>query len=119
MLSNIFREKIETKTIKSMIKIYCHGQHRSVSEFCPKCEELLRYAIQRINHCPLKDNKTTCAQCSIHCYKPIMREKIRNIMRYAGPRMIYKHPILALYHFFYGLKPRFTGNIIKKNKEEH
>jgi hypothetical protein len=28
-----------------------------------------------------------------------MREKIKAVMRYAGPRMIYRHPILAGKHF--------------------
>ena len=27
-----------------------------------------------------------------------MREKIRMVMRYSGPRMIYKHPIAAIWH---------------------
>ena len=51
---------------------------------------------------PFHEGKTTCANCPAHCYKPEMREKIRKVMRYAGPRMIYRHPILALLHIIDG-----------------
>jgi hypothetical protein len=44
----------------------------------------------------------------IHCYKPAMREKIKNVMRYSGPRVTFRHPILALFHVIdsYIYKPR-------------
>ena len=35
---------------------------------------------------------------SVHCYKPDMREKIREIMRFSGPRMIFHHPMTAITH---------------------
>ncbi len=39
-----------------------------------------------------------CSKCPIHCYKPKMREHIREVMRYSGPRMIFYHPIIAIKH---------------------
>ena len=114
MLKKLFREKRDSKTIEVMINIYCHGQHSTGAEICPECEELLRYAIKRIDQCPLKERKTTCAQCSVHCYKPAMREKIKGVMRYSGPRMMYKHPVLTLFHLFDGLKPKFKRNKIRE-----
>lgn len=99
-----------------MIRIYCHGWHESVAGLCPECDGLLSYAIQRIRHCPMKEKKTTCAQCPVHCYKPAMRGKIRDVMRYAGPRMTYKHPFLTIYHLIDGLKPRFIKRITKERK---
>jgi len=33
-----------------------------------------------------------------------MREKIRAVMRYAGSRMFYRHPILTLFHFIDGFR---------------
>jgi hypothetical protein len=117
MSRKISREKRDNKTIEVMIKIYCQGQHRTGPKSCPECEELLRYAIKRINQCPLKERKTTCAQCSVHCYKPFMREKIKNVMRYSGPRMIYKNPILTLFHLFDGLKPKLIKYKFQKNRE--
>jgi len=59
---------------------------------------MLEYAQQRLEKCPFQEGKTTCAQCSVHYYAPEMREQIRRIMRYSGPRMLYKHPIGTLWH---------------------
>jgi len=35
----------------------------------------------------------------VHCFKPVMRDKIKAVMRYSGPRMLRTHPILAMNHF--------------------
>jgi hypothetical protein len=51
-----------------------------------------------VRHCPLIEDKPTCASCPVHCYKPVMRERIRAVMRYAGPRMLRRHPVLAILH---------------------
>ena len=108
------KKEREIKTIEYMIRIHCQGRHQPVAGLCPECEDLLSYAIQRIRHCPMKEKKTTCAQCTIHCYKPAMRGKIRDVMRYAGPRMTYKHPVLTIYHLMDGLKPRFIKHMTKE-----
>ena len=94
----------ENNTIEAMISIYCHGQHGTKHELCFECRELLNYARGRLNKCPFQENKTTCAKCPVHCYRPVMREKIRAVMRYAGPRMFYQHPILTLFHLIDGLR---------------
>ncbi|WP_302956616.1 nitrous oxide-stimulated promoter family protein [Prevotella sp.] len=44
------------------------------------------------------DNKPTCRLCKVHCYKPEKREQIRQIMRYAGPRMLLYYPADAIKH---------------------
>jgi hypothetical protein len=58
----------------------------------------MNYALERLKKCPFQGGKTTCAKCPVHCYKPKMREKIRIVMRYSGPRMLYHHPVLAIFH---------------------
>jgi hypothetical protein len=88
----------EARTIEAMIGIYCRGQHGTRGELCPICADLLSYAGLRLEKCPFQENKTTCAKCPVHCYKPARREQIRAVMRYAGPRMLHRHPILAFYH---------------------
>ena len=98
------RIKREHKTIEAMLRLYCHSQHKTKGELCLECGELLDYAQVRLNRCPFKENKTTCAKCAVHCYKPVMREKVRAVMRYAGPRMLYRHPVLALFHFIDGFR---------------
>ncbi|MFX0141531.1 MAG: nitrous oxide-stimulated promoter family protein [Candidatus Hodarchaeota archaeon] len=90
----------ERKTIKTMIRMYCKNIHEPKSEFCDDCLELFEYANKRLDNCQFGENKPTCDKCPIHCYKPDLREKIRKVMRYAGPRMIYTHPIMGFRHLF-------------------
>jgi len=98
----------EQKTMAAMLKLYCLDHHGSYSVLCPDCQELLDYAVGRLEGCPFQEDKTTCAKCPVHCYKPAMRSRIREIMRYAGPRMLVKHPGLAALHLIDGFrnKPR-------------
>ena len=100
----------EEETIRAMIGIYCRDTHGTKGSFCADCEELMSYAKVRLTRCPFKEAKTTCAKCPVHCYKPAMRDKVNDIMRYAGPRMTIRHPILALFHFVDGFKKPLKGN---------
>ena len=92
----------ERKTIEAMISLYCCDKHGTSGSLCPECGALLDYALKRLDRCPFKEAKPTCANCTIHCYKPEMREKVRAVMRYAGPRMTKPHPVLSLFHFIDG-----------------
>ena len=94
----------ELKTIKIMIGLYCRNHHKSNGDLCIACQELLDYAELRLNKCPFQESKTTCGNCSIHCYKPVFREMVREVMRYSGPRMTYKHPLLAIGHMIDSLR---------------
>lgn len=87
----------EYKTIKAMVRIHCKAHHSQLSQ-CPTCQEFNQYALMRLDRCPYGEQKPTCNKCPIHCYKPVMREQARQIMSYAGPRMLLKHPILAIKH---------------------
>ncbi|HPO13193.1 MAG TPA: nitrous oxide-stimulated promoter family protein [Candidatus Hydrogenedentes bacterium] len=92
----------EFNTIQCMIRMYCRKHHNTRHEFCPECAELLEYARARLGKCLFQEGKTTCAKCPVHCYKPAMREQARAVMRFAGPRMIYHHPILTFWHYIDG-----------------
>ncbi|MBW2659601.1 MAG: nitrous oxide-stimulated promoter family protein [Deltaproteobacteria bacterium] len=89
----------EFNTIKTMVKLFCKDHHQPEDQICEECSELVNYAGERLRNCPFHDNKSTCGKCSIHCYRKDMQEKIIAIMRYAGPRMAWKHPVIALQHF--------------------
>jgi hypothetical protein len=105
MDKNVRRIMREKKTVEAMIKIFCLDQHKtSDGQFCADCRKLLDYANRRLNRCPFHADKTTCANCKIHCYRPEMKIRIRDIMRYSGPRMIRRHPVLALLHFIDGFR---------------
>jgi hypothetical protein len=92
----------EWKTVEAMIGIYCRGQHGAADELCEECQAVAEYARQRLLRCPFQEEKPTCANCVVHCYKPAMREEIRAVMRYAGPRMLTRHPVLAILHLVDG-----------------
>ena len=81
-----------------MVEIYCADHHRRGGAPCAECGEFLDYAERRLEKCPYGEGKPTCAKCPIHCYKPAQREQAREIMRYAGPRMMLRHPWLSLTH---------------------
>ena len=98
------RMKREHRTVEKMISIYCRDHHGKEGEPCEECRKLLEYAHIRLKNCPFQENKTTCGNCPIHCYKPGMRQKIRDVMRYAGPRMIWHYPLLAIGHMVDGRK---------------
>jgi predicted amidophosphoribosyltransferase len=89
----------EFKTVGLMIDLYCRGHHGSKAALCPDCQELLDYVKQRLEKCPLKAEKPRCSKCPVHCYKPDMRERIKAVMKYSGPRMIYRHPVLTAKHY--------------------
>ena len=92
------REK-EKEVVSLMIGLYCRKNHGTrKGQLCPDCQALADYARSRSDHCPFMETKTFCANCKVHCYKPAMREKIREVMRFSGPRMIFYHPIMALHH---------------------
>lgn len=88
----------EKKTVKIMIKLYCNKKHYTNDDLCEGCEELLKYAYERLDSCRYGINKSTCGKCKIHCYKADMRKKIIEVMRFSGPRMTYVHPVLAFKH---------------------
>ncbi len=88
----------EKKTITAMIGLYCRHLHGADPVPCPECGNLLEYALARLEKCPYQEEKPVCASCPVHCYKPGMRERIRSVMRYSGPRLIFRHPVLAILH---------------------
>lgn len=87
----------EKETVSLMIAIYCRKKHGGKS-LCPDCAALETYARQRSDKCPFMETKTFCSNCKVHCYRKDMREKIRKVMGFSGPRMIFHHPVMAIRH---------------------
>ena len=87
----------EHKTIAVMIRMFCGAHHgTNGGDLCSECEGLFKYAQERLRRCPFGENKGACSKCEIHCYKPDLRKRITQLMRYSGPRMLRKHPLLAI-----------------------
>ncbi len=96
MQSRIEREK---RTVALMIALYCRKKEQN-SQLCKECRELQAYAFARLERCPFGEAKSSCKRCAVHCYRSEMREQIRKVMRFSGPRMIFYHPLLAIRHLF-------------------
>ena len=120
----------EKKVVALMIRMYCRrhcrqqGQNAitdqtdrtgdtnqadnssrtATSPLCPECAALLDYALRRLDSCRFGNGKPSCRKCPVHCYRADMRERIRTVMRWAGPRMIFHHPMAAARHLLRELR---------------
>lgn len=92
------KRRNEKEIVQLMVRIYCQKKHHQKYGLCLECQNLLDYSQDRIDHCPNMETKTFCSACPTHCYRPDMREKIRLVMRFSGPRMIFHRPVTALRH---------------------
>ena len=101
----------EKQTIQLMVGMYCRARHKVGNHLCVDCKELLEYAYQKIERCPFHELKPICAACRIHCYDGKMRERVRTIMRYSGPRMLLHHPKLAFLHVADKMKKRKRSGV--------
>jgi hypothetical protein len=96
------RLRREQRTIEAMLHIWCKAHLLHVrardGELCAGCKALFDYASYRLLKCPYGEEKPTCKKCPIHCYTRDMREQMYEVMRFAGPRMLLRHPVLAIRH---------------------
>lgn len=95
-INKIEQEKL---TLSLMIDMYCTKLHKSKLVLCQDCQAIKKYAFTKLEKCPFGLEKPTCLSCEIHCYSPEKREQIRQIMRFSGPRMLFRNPILVFRHF--------------------
>lgn len=107
----------EKRTMETMVRIFCRGNRHmpktssgrpggrnGQNDLCPQCRALLDYANMRTDKCPFMAEKTFCSACKVHCYSKEMQENVRRVMRYAGPRMLFVHPVMAVRHMKVTLK---------------
>lgn len=94
----ISRIEQEKKIVALMIRLYCRRKEKNET-LCPACKALLEYAHTRLEHCPFGERKTSCKRCTVHCYKPVMKEHMRQVMRFSGPRMLIYAPGEAIRHW--------------------
>lgn len=87
-----------------MADIFCRNHHNSDKRLCGRCEHMVQYVIERVALCPYGDDKPVCGKCTTHCYDGAMREQVREVMSFAGPRMMVLHPVLAIRHCMDAIK---------------
>ncbi len=106
MKKNLSKREKEKLIVGEMILLYCKKVHHTKDGLCDECNALKDYAHLRSDKCPFMENKTFCSNCKVHCYKADMREKIRTVMRFSGPRMIFHHPLMATNHLIQSKKEK-------------
>ena len=109
----------ERRTVAAMIDIYCRSRHASGGSLCPECADLEAYTRLRLEKCPYGEAKPTCANCPIHCYQPHRREQVKRVMAFAGPRILWRHPVLAVRHMLDGRRkapPLVRGRVAGEAK---
>jgi RNase P subunit RPR2 len=119
------KARSDTRLLGDFTRIYCRGVHAGAQRadltsdgvdlgvygskppvVCAECADLLRYAEKRRAYCP-KDPKPFCSYCETHCYTAEMRDRMHEVMRYAGPRsLLHGHAIDGVRHLFEGRKAR-------------
>ena len=111
----------EKRTISLMVSLYCRDKHGQKGDLCQECQELEVYAHQRLEVCQFMPEKPVCAKCPVHCYQPRYRQQVREVMRYAGPRMLTHAPGVAMRHLWLLFKPeslRVKQIRARKEKQE-
>jgi predicted amidophosphoribosyltransferase len=103
MAGKLEREKV---TILKMVKIYCARFHKPDGELCAECQDLAEYAVECVMRCRYGEDKPACGLCPTNCFSGDSYTRIAAIMRYAGPRMLYKHPLLAFSHIYDAVRRR-------------
>ena len=111
----IMKQRKELEVVELMIRLYCRKKHQCKDGLCTECNELLEYVKLRRSKCPWGDKKPFCSNCKIHCYKPEMRERIKNVMRFSGSRMILYHPVIAVKHL---IETKRQKNKLKKEEQK-
>ena len=88
--------------VTRFIEVYCLKNHATPKgSLCPECQDLLDYARQRLEKCPL-DPKPKCKNCEVHCYKPEYRGRIQKVMRFSGIYFVKRGRVDWLVRYFMG-----------------
>lgn len=98
----IAREKLTIKKNESRcMKASVHRRQRcrGITTRCTPTRK------KRLDKCVFGEEKPACKQCPVHCYQPAKREEMKQIMRWAGPRMLWRHPVLTVRHLIDDKRP--------------
>ena len=119
MSAKLDRKKAkELRVLGDFIALYCREHHRGEErapfrfrddrlrdtldgkspELCRECARLLNHGAAKLLLCPY-DPKPACRKCPTHCYAPGYRERVREVMRFSGPRMVRRGRLHYLLHY--------------------
>jgi hypothetical protein len=107
----------DLRTLALFIRIYCRAHHESRNqvnirgfdlkeitgkslELCPQCANLLHHAFVKRQHCTY-DPKPACKDCPSHCYAKTYRQKIREVMRFSGRKLLLSGRLDYIFHLIF------------------
>jgi hypothetical protein len=104
----------DIRLLGKFVEVYCDGRHSGIEHvtvtlsdglgsrmICPECRSFLEYAIVKRVNCPLVDEKPSCKHCRVHCYDKLHREKVKEIMAFAGLRLMLRGRLDYIWHYFF------------------
>jgi hypothetical protein len=107
-------QKKDIRLLGKFVEVYCAGKHPDADRtaftlpaglgernLCTECILFLEYAVAKRLKCPLETEKPTCKHCRIHCYDRPRRELVREIMGYAGRRLMTRGQLDYLWHYYF------------------
>lgn len=89
----------EKRMLDAMVLIYCKANNCYGSAPCVKCTKLGVYAKSRLEHCRFQEKKPVCGRYDLTCYDLQNKDYAEEVFTYAGPRMMFEHPLLGIKHF--------------------
>ena len=87
----------DRKVLEAMSRMFCKAHHIDEKDscgLCPSCRETVEATLVRTATCPY-GHEGNCQDCDTHCQRGEAQECIREIMRYAAPRMALCHPLMT------------------------
>lgn len=88
----------DRRTLEAMGRIFCSAHHdctKDAAGLCPECRATVDATLERAAACPF-GHEGNCQDCAVRCQRGEARDRIREIMRYAAPRMTLRHPFMTL-----------------------
>lgn len=88
----------DRKTLEAIGRIYCAAHHEDAKKdeagLCASCRETVERTFERASACPF-GHEGNCQDCEVHCQRGDAQRRIREMMRYAAPRMTVRHPLMT------------------------
>ena len=87
----------DQRTLEAIGRIYCRAHHtgsKDAAGLCAQCRETVDATLARTQACPF-GHEGNCQDCAVHCQRGEAQRRIREIMRYAAPRMALRHPLMT------------------------
>lgn len=89
----------DLKTLEAIGRIFCNAHHpdadRDEAGLCPACRNTIDATFARTATCP-NHQRSNCEDCAVKCQRGDAQARIKEIMRYSAPRMLFRHPLMTL-----------------------